>query len=77
MPLAPDRLLIGTPEQAMPEVDLAAVNQAFARCSLEFFVSARRLNESEAQLTQEIGLWAGIATEGELNAVWEQIKNDL
>jgi hypothetical protein len=78
MPISPRRLLIGAQQESkMTEVDVSAVNQAFARCSLEFFISARRLDSSEAHLIESIGLWSGIADDGELNAVWEQIKNDL
>lgn len=77
MPIAPCRLLIGAQEPKMTEVDVFAVNQAFARCSLEFFISARRLDSSEAHLIESIGFWSGIANDGELNAVWEQVKDDL
>jgi len=77
MPLAPGRLLIGTHESEVPDLDVLAVNRAFARCSLEFFVSARRLVGSEAQMVGSIGTWSGIASDDELNAIWEQIKDDF
>jgi hypothetical protein len=75
MPLCPGRLLVGSRDSSVPEVDLAAINQAFARCSLEFFVSAKRLDGSD--LIESIGVWSGIANDTELNAVWEQIKADF
>lgn len=77
LPIAPNHLLIGTHESKTPDVDVVAVNQASARCSLEFFVSAQRLNESEAQLHGSIGVWSGIASDDEINEIWQQIKNDL
>jgi Protein of unknown function (DUF4238) len=77
MPLAPGRLLIGTHESEVPDLDLLALNQAFARCSLEFFVSARRLVGSERQIVESFGTWSGIASDGELNTTWEQIKDDF
>jgi hypothetical protein len=77
MPLAPGRLLIGTHESDVPDLDILAVNQAFARCSLEFFVSSRRLVSSEAQMVESLGAWSGIISDCELNAMWEQIKDKL
>jgi hypothetical protein len=77
MPLAPGRLLIGTQESEVQEPDVLAANQAFARCSLEFFVSPRRLVASEAQMVESLGTWSGIASDGELNAIWQQIKDDF
>jgi len=77
MPLAPGRLLIGAHESEMPDLDIPAVNQVFARCSLEFLVSARRLVGPEAQMLDSLGTWSGIASDGDLNAIWEQIKDDF
>jgi Protein of unknown function (DUF4238) len=75
MPLCPRRLLVGSRKPSDPEVDITAINEAFARCSLEFFVSPKRLDGSD--LIECIGVWSGIASDTELNAVWEQIKADL
>jgi hypothetical protein len=75
LPLSPCRLLIGSREQAVSAVDLRAINSAFARCSLEFFVSAKRVDDPD--MIASIGRWSGIASNTELNAVWEQIKNDF
>lgn len=77
MSLAPRRLLIGTYELKLPDLDVHAVNQAFVKCSLEFFVSARPLVGSEAQMAGDIGTWSGIAGDGELDTIWEQIKDNL
>jgi hypothetical protein len=77
MPLAPGRLLVGTHESEVPDLDIPVVNRAFARCSLEFFVSAMRLVGPEAQMVDSLGTWSGIASDSELNAVWEQIKDEF
>jgi hypothetical protein len=74
MPLSPNRLLIGSRGDTLPPVDAPVLNRAFSRCSLEFFVSSKRINGPD--LAESVGVWSGIATNSELNAVWEQIKDD-
>ena len=74
MPLSPNRLLIGSRDDTLPPVDAPVLNRAFSRCSLEFFVSSKRINGPD--LAESVGVWSGIATNSELNAVWEQIKDD-
>jgi hypothetical protein len=75
MPLCSRRLLIGSRKPSGPEVDVTAINEAFARCSLEFFISSKRLDGSG--MIESIGVWSGMASGTELNAAWEQIKADL
>ena len=74
MPLSPHRLLIGSRDDALPTVDVSALNRASSRCSLEFFVSSERIDGSD--LSESVAVWSGIATDSELNAVWQQIKDD-
>ena len=44
MPVSPNRLLIGSRDDTLPPVDAPVLNRAFSRCSLEFFVSSKRIN---------------------------------
>lgn len=76
MPLATDRLLIGTNDSEPPVVSEAEVNEASVRCSLEFFVSANRLSDAEAHLVDSIGAWSGIASDEEQRAMLDEIKRD-
>jgi hypothetical protein len=77
MPLAPARLLVGTYEAEAPHVDVIVVNEAFARCSLEFFVSARPLRDTETYLLEYLGTWSGIATDEELQFIWDEVKSEF
>jgi hypothetical protein len=74
MPLSPDRLLIGSRDDMLPPVDVPALNRVISRCSLEFFVSSKPTDCPD--LPEFIGVWSGIATNSEFNAVWDQIKDD-
>jgi hypothetical protein len=76
MPLCPNRLLVGSRKPSSgPAADMRVINEAFVRCSLEFFVSPKRLNGPD--IIESIGAWSGVATDSELSAVWDQIKADL
>jgi hypothetical protein len=76
MPLSTGRILVGTDDSEAPAVSEAEANEAFAKCSLEFFVSAHLLSDEEAQLVDSIGTWSGIATDEEQRALLDEIKRD-
>jgi hypothetical protein len=62
MPICSDRVLVGTPYQAKPKIDISRLNKAIARCSYEYFVSSTELG-MESSLPASIGKWSGFFTE--------------
>lgn len=75
LPLAPDRILAGTPYKKSPRVDPAVLNKAIVRCSYEFFVSANQLPPTSA-LPASIGKRAGVLSEAELQKILREIKSE-
>jgi hypothetical protein len=76
LPLASDRILVGTPYRKSPKVDAVVLNKAIVRCSYEYFVSANQLPLTSA-LPASIGKRAGVLSEVEMQRILRAIKQDL
>jgi len=76
VPLSAETLLVGSRLPVAPEVDWHMLNKAAARCSYEFFISAREL-AAGSHLVSSLGLWSGILNGRELQAMLESVKQDL
>jgi hypothetical protein len=61
LPIASDRLLVGSLNRSTPGVNVESLNEAISRCSFEFFVSSRELS-MESNLASDIGRWSGLMT---------------
>jgi len=75
LPLAHNRLLVGTNTGIGLEIDVALLNSAFARCSLEYFVSSKSL--TDPSLHESIGSWAGIFTRNETATLIDGVLRDF
>jgi hypothetical protein len=75
LPLALDRLLVGAQADEPPEIDVALINNASARCSLESFVSSRKLIDSDLQ--ESIGKWAGLLTEEDTRSLIDDFRREF
>ena len=76
MPLSPDRLLVGNTDAEQEPLTERQLNEVSVRCSLEFFVSARRLEPTDAHLAQTLGTWAKLLTEEEQREILSDFKQD-
>jgi hypothetical protein len=76
LPISSNRLLIGSATAYRPEVNLAEINKAVARCSFDFFVVNRQLESTECHFSKNIGLWAGVIGKSELASIIEEILKE-
>ena len=76
LPVASDRILVGTRNTSCPELDEPLLNKAFVRCSHEFFVSAARAPPGSALLAS-IGIWSGVLSIGEVQKIVDELKEEI
>ena len=68
LPISYDHILIGTPLHSVPEIDFKAINDAFARCSRDYFVSSKSSPEI-VSLSLRIGEEADLISNEELEEI--------
>jgi len=68
LPISYDHILIGTPLHSVPEIDFKAINEAYAKCSRDYFVSSKSSPEMAA-LASRIGEEAEVITNEELEEI--------
>lgn len=73
LPVAADRVLLGTRSPMPAPVDPHLLNKAAVGCSYEFFISSVQL-PTTSPLPASIGLWSGILNAAEIAALIGQIK---
>jgi hypothetical protein len=69
LPISSTRLLIGSVNNHPPNVEIAGLNKAIARCSFDFFVASRKLDIVDRHFVNNIGKWAGMIGKKELVAI--------
>ncbi len=70
LPIAADRLLVGSHGRECPKISERELNQVLARCSYEFFLSSIQLG---AESTEELGKWSGLLSERELKKIRREL----
>jgi hypothetical protein len=68
LPISYNRILIGTPLHSVPEIDFKAINDAYAKCSRDYFVSSKSSPEI-ASLASRIGEEADAISNEELEEI--------
>ena len=75
LPVSSDRVLIGTLDSSCPEAEEHLLNQAFARCSHECFVSSVP-NPLGSDLVNSIGEWSGVLSPDEVRRIIDDLKTE-
>lgn len=75
-PIASRKLLLGTSQSAVVELDVSLVNEATAKCSYEYFVCSGLSTANDA-LSRSIGDWAGILSTLEMEQLLNEILADF
>ena len=75
-PMSSNRLLVGASTRQVPAVDVGIVNKAAARCSFEYFVCSASL-PPESMLSRGLGLWSGLLSRGEMEALLNEVEGDV
>lgn len=76
LPVAHDRLLVGTRSSFPPLIDFRDLNKSIARCSYDFFVSSEAIPEA-SHLRKAIGLWAGVLNSREAQQMYRELKKSF
>ena len=76
MPISPCRLLIGAQNPKSWRLTYSPLTRHLPG-AVWSSSSVRGGSIVRKPLIESIGLWSGIANDGELNAVWEQVKADF
>lgn len=67
LPIASNRVLVGTPYKSRPKLNARILRKATAKCSYEFFVSGTEIPGHSA-LHKSIGDWSELLSKEELHA---------
>ena len=76
LPIASNKVLIGTSFSASAKVDIKTLNKAIAKCSYEYFLCSESSPDKVA-LAATIGMWAGILNKKEMEQLLGEIIHDI
>ena len=76
LPVAHDRLIVGTPLSTCPTIDALSINKAVTRCSYEYFIGPVQL-QPESSLLKSIGRWSGILGDSDVDKISAELKTSL
>lgn len=74
LPISKDKILIGTKSSKAPSINFDEINEATAKCSREFFISALFSAEFE-KLQSAIGTYSDFDSNKEIKKIMDDIKN--
>lgn len=74
LPIASDRMLVGTSLYEIPQMDFNVINEAIAKCSKEFFICSESSTEI-MKLLSLIGIESDIISKEELERIANQLDN--
>ncbi|MFN0167418.1 MAG: DUF4238 domain-containing protein [Bryobacteraceae bacterium] len=76
MPVASDRILVGTIYNTCPSLAADQVNIVSARCSTEYFISSEEL-PADSVLVRAIGEWSDLVPKEEIQRIRSAVKLEL